>query len=43
MDEARIAGPTVDRGLVAHGALMTLLGLLSGFTPFFARVFTALT
>jgi len=26
-----------DRGLVAHGALMTTLGLLSGFTPLFAR------
>jgi hydroxylaminobenzene mutase len=24
---------TVDRALVAHGAVMTLLGLLSGFTP----------
>ena len=28
---------TADRGLVAHGAIMTLLGLLSGFTPFFAK------
>jgi|SRR5215472_18306261 len=26
-----------DRGLIAHGAVMTLLGLLSGFTPPFAR------
>jgi len=26
-----------DRGLIAHGALMTTLGLLSGFTPLFAR------
>lgn len=26
-----------DRSLVAHGAIMTLLGLLSGFTPFFAK------
>jgi hypothetical protein len=26
-----------DRGLIAHGAVMTLLGLLSGFTPMFAR------
>jgi hypothetical protein len=24
---------TVDRALMAHAALMTLLGLLSGFTP----------
>ena len=28
---------TADRSLVAHGAIMTLLGLLSGFTPFFAK------
>jgi hypothetical protein len=28
---------TADRALVAHGAIMTLLGLLSGFSPFFAR------
>jgi (hydroxyamino)benzene mutase len=28
---------TVDRSLVRHAALMTLLGLLSGFTPFFAK------
>lgn len=26
-----------DRGLIAHGAVMTLLGLLSGFTTMFAR------
>jgi hydroxylaminobenzene mutase len=26
-----------DRGLIAHGAIMILLGLLSGFTPLFAR------
>jgi hypothetical protein len=29
--------PTVDRPLVAHAAVMTILGLLSGFTPLFAR------
>jgi hydroxylaminobenzene mutase len=29
--------PLVDRALIAHGAVMTLLGLLSGFTPLFAR------
>lgn len=28
---------TADRRLVAHGAIMTLLGLLSGFTPLFAK------
>jgi len=32
---------TVDRGLVAHAAVMTLLGLLSGFTPAFAKSPTA--
>jgi hydroxylaminobenzene mutase len=37
MAESRIPGPTVDRALVAHAALMTLLGLLSGFTPVLAR------
>jgi hydroxylaminobenzene mutase len=26
-----------DRTLVAHGAVMTLLGLLSGFSPMFAK------
>ena len=26
-----------DRGLVVHGAIMLLLGLLSGFAPFFAK------
>jgi hypothetical protein len=31
----------VDRGLVAHGAIMTLLGLLSGYTPLFAKAPTA--
>jgi (hydroxyamino)benzene mutase len=28
---------TADRALVAHGAVMMLLGLLSGFSPFFAK------
>jgi hypothetical protein len=26
-----------DRGLVVHGVIMLLLGLLSGFSPFFAK------
>ena len=26
-----------DRGLVVHGAIMLLLGLLSGFSPFFVK------
>ncbi len=37
MDDSRIPSSTVDRALVAHAALMTLLGLLSGFTPVFAK------
>jgi len=37
MDESRVPGHTADRALVAHAALMTLLGLLSGFTPGLAR------
>lgn len=28
---------TADRALVVHGAIMLLLGLLSGFSPFFAK------
>ena len=32
---------TVDRPLIAHGAIMTLLGLISGFTPMIARSPTA--
>lgn len=28
---------TADRALIAHGAIMTLLGLLSGFSPMFAK------
>src|SRR2546427_8911633 len=37
MDDSRIPSSTVDRALVAHAALMTLLGLLSGFTPALAK------
>lgn len=37
MDEPRVPGPTVDRALVAHAAVMTLLGLLSGFTTVAAK------
>lgn len=29
--------PSADRALIAHGAVMTLLGLFSGFTPLFVR------
>ena len=29
--------PGADRGLSAHAAIMLLLGLLSGFSPFFAK------
>lgn len=32
-----ISTVTADRALIAHGAIMTLLGLLSGFTPLFAK------
>lgn len=28
---------SADRGLAAHGAIMLLLGLISGFSPFFAK------
>lgn len=35
--ESRMLIVTADRRLVAHGAIMTLLGLFSGFTPFFAK------
>src|SRR6266566_3025183 len=37
MDDSRIPSSTVDRALVAHAAHMTLLGLLSGFTPALAK------
>jgi hypothetical protein len=36
MDGSQATGKTVDLRLVAHAAVMTLLGLLSGFTPAFA-------
>jgi (hydroxyamino)benzene mutase len=35
--ESPMPAPTADRALMAHGAIMTLLGLLSGFSPFFAK------
>ena len=35
------ATTTADRGLIAHAAIMTLLGLLAGFTPIFAKAPTA--
>jgi hypothetical protein len=37
MDQSHTKDVTVDRRLVAHAAVMTLLGLLSGFTPAFAK------
>ena len=36
MDEVRARTLSVDRALVAHAAVMTILGLLSGFTTAFA-------
>jgi hypothetical protein len=36
MDGSHATGKIVDLRLVAHAAVMTLLGLLSGFTPAFA-------
>ena len=41
MDESHTIEVAVDRGLVAHAAVMTLLGLLSGFTPAFVKSPTA--
>ena len=41
MVESHTTNLTVDRGLVAHATVMTLLGLLSGFTPAFAKSPTA--
>lgn len=35
--ESPMPAATADRGLVAHGSIMTLLGLLSGFSPLFAK------
>jgi hypothetical protein len=37
MTESRLAPIAVDRSLAAHGAIMTLIGLISGFTPFIAK------
>ena len=37
MNETPSQPIAVDRALVAHGAIMTLVGLLSGFTPIFAK------
>jgi (hydroxyamino)benzene mutase len=37
MAEGQKLGVTADRSLAAHAALMTLLGLLSGFTPAVSR------
>jgi hypothetical protein len=37
MNESQSQPIAVDRSLVAHGAIMTLVGLLSGFTPIFAK------
>jgi (hydroxyamino)benzene mutase len=37
MAEEQKLGVTADRSLAAHAALMTLLGLLSGFTPAVSR------
>jgi hydroxylaminobenzene mutase len=35
--ESPMPAVAADRTLVAHGAIMTLLGLLSGFSPMFAK------
>jgi hypothetical protein len=37
--QTHISAQTIraDRGLAVHGALMLLLGLLSGFAPLFAK------
>jgi (hydroxyamino)benzene mutase len=37
VDEPRNPAATADRSLVVHGAIMTLLGLLSGFTTVAAK------
>ena len=37
MSESALPRVAIDRPLLAHGAIMTLLGLLSGFTPIFAK------
>ena len=36
-EQLRARTISADRGLVAHAAIMLLLGLLSGFSPFFAK------
>jgi hypothetical protein len=41
MGEPRPRSVTADRALIAHAAIMTLLGLLSGFTPMFVKAPTA--
>ena len=37
MNNTMVPHSCADKGLIAHGAVMLLLGLLSGFTPAFAR------
>lgn len=37
MSESSLPSAAVDRSLAGHAAFMTLLGLLSGFTPLFAK------
>src|SRR5215469_10787652 len=37
MPESHLTSVAVDRSLAAHGAIMTLIGLLSGFTPIVAK------
>lgn len=39
--ESSFPNLTADRPLIAHGAIMTLLGLLSGFSTMFAKAPTA--
>jgi hypothetical protein len=41
MGESSSVSVGADRSLIAHAAIMTLLGLLSGFTPIFAKAPTA--
>jgi hypothetical protein len=41
MGDSHTTEVTVDRGLVAHAAVMTLLGLFSGFTPALVKSPTA--
>ncbi len=37
MSDSRLPSVPADHSLVAHAAIMVLLGLLSAFTPFFAK------